>query len=71
MDIQINSKQELVAFLASEVIDTSEATEILGCSRQNLHYHVSKEKIVPVKVLKKETLFLKSDVLSLKKQLEK
>ncbi|WP_331281325.1 DNA-binding protein [Paenibacillus sp. UNC451MF] len=71
MMYQFESKQALVEFLASEVIDTSEALEILECKRQNLSYHVARGNISPIKALKKETLYLKSDVLKLHETMQK
>lgn len=69
MEYQFKTKQDFIAYLSSEVIDTSEASEILGCSRQNLSYHVTRGNLVPIKHLKKEMLFLKADILSLNERM--
>ena len=58
------STEQLKVFIASEVINTSEATLLLGCTRQNLNLMVKAGRIVPVKQLAKETLFLRSEILS-------
>ena len=51
-------------FFASErIINSLEAAEILGCSRQYVSELVKTGKLEPVKTSEKNTLFLKSDVL--------
>ena len=51
------SKEELAAWIASEVIGTAEAMSILECSRQNLHRFVKSGKLVPIKDEGRERLF--------------
>lgn len=58
------SVDELRAFLETEAITTSEAVEIIGCSRQNLKQLVDHKTLVPLKQTSKERLFLKDDVLN-------
>lgn len=62
-----NSREELAAFIVSEVINTSEAREILGCSRQNIDDLIKRGKLIPIRILAKDKWFFKSDVLSRKK----
>ena len=50
------------SFARECVINTGEACDILGCSRQNLSYHIGNGHIVPIKQGRKENLFLKGDV---------
>lgn len=59
-----NSKEELAKFIASEVVDTSEAAELLQCSRQNLDNLVKRGKLTPIRSLSKTKLFFKEDILS-------
>ncbi|ONK23741.1 DNA-binding protein [Bacillus sp. VT-16-64] len=59
-----NDVQELRVFLKDEVVTTSEAIEIIGCSRQNLKQLVDYGTLVPIKQTPRERLFLKSDVLN-------
>ncbi|MRU06288.1 DNA-binding protein, partial [Bacillus anthracis] len=40
---KFETKEELIHFIQEEVLNTSEALEILGCSRQNLNVMVQKE----------------------------
>jgi hypothetical protein len=61
-----NSVEDLRKFMADEVVTTSEATEIIGCSRQNLKQLVDRGTLIPIKQTSKERLFLKSDVLNYK-----
>lgn len=59
-----NTKEELAKFIASEVIDTSEAAALLNCSRQNIDGLVKRGKLVPIRSLSKTKIFFKEDVLS-------
>ncbi|WP_277375822.1 MULTISPECIES: helix-turn-helix domain-containing protein [Paenibacillus] len=61
-------KDELLAWIQSELVSTNEAMEILDCSRQNLHSFVKRGKLVPVKETNRERLFLRSDVLERKEE---
>lgn len=60
---EFKTKEELQDFIRNEVLNTSQATEILGCSRQNLTYHVQKGDLVPIKEFAKDRLFWKEDIL--------
>jgi hypothetical protein len=55
---------ELRDFMDKEVITTSEAIEIIGCSRQNLKQLVDYGTLKPLKTTNRDRLFLKDDVLS-------
>jgi hypothetical protein len=56
--------EELKSFIASGVINTSEAASILNCSRQNIDDLVRRNKLIPIKIYPRDKLFLKSDVLA-------
>ncbi|RST58594.1 DNA-binding protein [Siminovitchia terrae] len=58
--------QELRAFLNDEVVTTTEAIQLIGCSRQNLKQLVDHGTLVPIKQTPRERLFLRSDVLNYK-----
>ncbi len=49
-------------FAADNIINAAEACEMLGCSRQNINELVKREKLHPLKVWERNTLFLKSEV---------
>lgn len=53
---------ELNTIISSSIIDTAEACELLGCSRQYINELVSSGKLVPIKSNEKSTLFLRNDV---------
>ncbi|MGF7049136.1 DNA-binding transcriptional MerR regulator [Paenibacillus sp. DS2015] len=63
-----NSKEELAEWISREVVGTSEAMEIMDCSRQNLHNFVKRGKLIPIKDTGRERLFLRSDVLERKEE---
>ncbi|MGC7872599.1 DNA-binding protein [Desulfosporosinus sp. SYSU MS00001] len=60
------TKEELTKYLAEEIINTAEAVEILGCTRQNIDDLVKRKKLVPIKVFPRDRIFFKSDVISRK-----
>lgn len=70
-EITFKSMDELTAFIVNEVINTTEAIEILGCTRQNLNDLIKREVITPLKELPRDRLFYKSDILKRKEQVEK
>ncbi len=66
-----DSREQLLEWISKNVISTAEATEIMGCTRQNLHGFVKNGKLAPIKETAKERLFLLSDVLERKEQASK
>lgn len=68
MTYNFNSKEELFEFLGSNILNTNEVTEILGCSRQNIDDLVKRGKLIPIRVFPRDRIFLKEDVLSRLKQ---
>jgi len=64
----LENKQELINFISENVIGTAEASEILGCSRQYIDQLVKQGKLIPIKQLSNNKLFLKSDINARKKQ---
>lgn len=51
------------SFIKHGVVNVSEATEILSCSRQNIDDLTKRGKLHPVKSSGKNTLYLKSEIL--------
>ena len=45
-----------------EILNTTDVTQMLGCSRQYLFKLVKMAKLNPIKVMQKDKLFLKSDI---------
>lgn len=60
-------RQQIIDLLNNDIVDTVEARELLGCSRQYINELVKKEKLIPLKKTSKYTLFLKEDVQKFKK----
>lgn len=50
-------------FVVHRVVNVAEAAEILNCTRQNIEYLTKAGKLHPVKSSKKNTLYLKSEIL--------
>ncbi|MED1406973.1 DNA-binding protein [Bacillus wiedmannii] len=65
------TKDDLIRFIQDEIVNTSEALEILGCSRQNLNVMVQKEKVKPIKEMSRDRLYFKEDILKSKEQMRK
>ncbi|WP_144508991.1 DNA-binding protein [Bacillus mycoides] len=61
----------MIRFIQDEIINTSEALEILGCSRQNLNVMVQKEKVKPIKEMSRDRLYFKEDILKSKEHMRK
>lgn len=60
------SLEDFKDFVAFRVVNGAEAAEILECSRQNIVDLVQRGKLHPIKREKKNTLFLKSEVMQRK-----
>ncbi|EJR24628.1 hypothetical protein [Bacillus cereus] len=68
---EFKTKDDLIRFIQNEIVNTSEALEILGCSRQNLNVMVQKEKVKPIKEMSRDRLYFKEDILKSKEQMRK
>ncbi|WP_242227156.1 DNA-binding protein [Bacillus cereus group sp. BfR-BA-01315] len=68
---KFETKEELIRFINDEIVNTSEALDILGCSRQNLNMMIKKERLKPIKEMVRDRLFFKDDVLKSKEQMKK
>ncbi|MBT2615113.1 MULTISPECIES: DNA-binding protein [unclassified Bacillus (in: firmicutes)] len=66
-----NSREELAEFVQKEIINTTEALDILQCSRQNLNDLVKRNVITPIKDLPRDRLFLKEDIVKRKDYMDK
>ena len=56
------NKEEFIELVQSEILNTTEVLEELQISRQALNSLVKRGKIVPVKELSRDRLFLKEDI---------
>ncbi|MCY9546799.1 DNA-binding protein [Lysinibacillus xylanilyticus] len=66
-----NSREELTEYIQDEIINTTEALEILQCSRQNLNNLVQRGVIIPIKDLPRDRLFFKEDIVKRKNDMDK
>jgi len=64
MSLPITTREELEKFIANELINTAEVMQMLDCSRQNVFDLIKRGKLKPIRESKKETLFLKSDIVA-------
>ncbi|MEY8742775.1 helix-turn-helix domain-containing protein [Bacillales bacterium AN1005] len=66
--IKISNEKELRAYIKEQLLFTSEAAELLECSRQAISSAVKNGTLEPVKDTGKERLFLLSDVIAYKER---
>ncbi|MFF2176435.1 MarR family transcriptional regulator [Lysinibacillus sp. NPDC058147] len=66
-----NTKDEFIKLAQSEILTSSEVLDELQISRQALSSLVKREKLVPIKELTRDRLFLKEDIESRKKAAKK
>ncbi|MEI5908008.1 DNA-binding protein [Bacillus spongiae] len=64
------SREKLAEYFRSEVVNTTEATKILNCTRQNLYKLVKKNVLNPIKETSKDRFFWKADIYARKEQVE-
>lgn len=60
--VSFENDEQMKAFIANEVLVTSEATKFLNISSQRLHQLVQTGKLTPIKTTKSGSLFLKKDL---------
>ena len=56
-------RQDLMAFIQRNILDTTESGRLMGCTRQNISYLVKKNRLQPVKEEIKGNLYLKGELL--------
>ena len=67
---QFKNIEQLKKFIQEEVLNTSEARELLGVSRARMNAMKKDGKITPVKELEKDSWYLQSEILERKAELE-
>ncbi|MBR0008522.1 MULTISPECIES: DNA-binding protein [Bacillus] len=67
----LKERDAIKRFLNEEIVNTSEAIEILGFTRQYLNYLVKVGEFEPVKEMLRDRLFLKEDILDFQKHRRK
>ena len=66
MDYKVTNKEDFIKLVQTEILTTSEVLEELQISRQALGSLVKRGKLVPVKELSRDKLFLREDIESRK-----
>ncbi|MGE8000796.1 helix-turn-helix transcriptional regulator [Lysinibacillus sp. NPDC093190] len=66
MEYKVANKEEFIKLVQSEILTTSEVIEELQISRQALNSLVKRGKLVPVKELSRDKLYLREDIESRK-----
>lgn len=61
---KFETKEELIKFVNDEIVNTSEALEILECSRKNLNRLVKSGTLVPINEMVRDLLFFKEAILN-------
>lgn len=62
LNLEFKNREQLEKFMNEEILNTTDVTQMLGCSRQYLFKLVKMGKLNPIKVMQKDKLFLKSDI---------
>lgn len=57
---------DFTSYVKYNTLVSSEATELLNCTRQNLDSYIRRGRLKPIKESQRSKLFLKTDVLNLK-----
>ena len=57
------TRQDFLSFVNYRIFSTCQATELLGCTRQNINYLVEKQHLTPINKDKRTRLFLKQELL--------
>jgi len=64
MKYEFDSDEDLIEFVAGNVVTTREAMDMLGCSRQNIDDLIKRGKLIPVKKWDRDKLFWKADIVN-------
>ena len=62
MKVELNSNEEVRAFIKEHALTTPEAAEILGVQRARISAMISQGKLHPIKKLAGVSIFLKEDI---------
>lgn len=56
------TRRDFITFMTDNVLDTTDACDVLECSRQNISYLINQDKLTPIKKDIKGNLYLRGDV---------
>jgi len=65
-EYKVDNKDEFIKLVQTEILTTSEVLEELQISRQALNSLVKRGKLIPVKELSRDRLYLREDIESRK-----
>lgn len=68
MKVELNSEEEVRAFINEHALTTPEAAEVLGVQRARISAMISQGKLKPIKKLAGVSIFLKADIEERKKE---
>lgn len=57
------NRDELIELIQNNIVNSHEASELIGSNRQYISALVKRGRLVPIKKYRSETLFLRSDIL--------
>ncbi|MCD2208576.1 hypothetical protein [Listeria booriae] len=64
----VERKQAINQYLSEQLVNTTEAAQLINASRRTIENYVKKESLIPVIHRPHNILFWKSDILQLKKK---
>ncbi|MED1122794.1 helix-turn-helix domain-containing protein [Bacillus atrophaeus] len=67
----LKERDAIKKFLNEEVVNTSEAIEILGFTRQYVNQLIKNGELEPMKEMSRDRLFIKEDILDFQKYRKK
>ncbi|MGM7634176.1 helix-turn-helix transcriptional regulator [Bacillus sp. Hm123] len=70
-EFYFKNEEELKQFLQDYIVNTSEAIEILGCSRQYLNQLIKSGVVKPVKEFPRDRLFIRAEIEERKEHMGK
>ncbi|MBR0592077.1 MULTISPECIES: helix-turn-helix domain-containing protein [Bacillus] len=70
MEYHLKNRQQVEDFIQNEVLTSTEVQELLNVNKQRISKLLKDGRLQPIKKVGKTSLFLKSDIKCLKKELE-
>ena len=68
MNSTVISRERIKEIAENYILNSAEASELLGCSRQYINKLVQQGKLTPIKSTKRDYLYYRPDVESFKKK---
>lgn len=69
MEFNLKGRKALEDFFSTEILGAAETRELLDVSKQRMGQLKESGRLVPIKILLRENLFLREEVLKLKEEL--